>query len=269
VRIIRIKTISPTIRNMSGKKSTTTAAKPAASTATPAAAPKAAAAAPKAAAAPVAAAPAVVAAPVAVAPAAAPKAAAKGAAKKAETVVAPVVVEAPVVAAATTEATTASTEATETVTNEARFAEFSKKIASLQDLVKTLSTSLVAVSKELSVLQKSTAKELKEASKGRGKRGGKKADGAPRGLSGLTKPTLLSEELCKFLGVPAATQLGRSEVAKLVHGYVVKNNLQKPTNKKVILPDANMKGLLKLQSTDELSYFNIMHYLKPHFIKSA
>jgi chromatin remodeling complex protein RSC6 len=186
-----------------------------------------------------------------------------------------VVVAAPVVAAPTPAAVPAVEEKKEetVVSSEERFAEFSKKIASLQETVKTLTSALSTLSKDFVALQKLSSKELKEASKKGGRRGKKNqaANGTTtnRAQSGLTKPTLLSDDLCTFLGVPAKTQLGRSEVAKSIHGYVIKHNLQKAENKKIILPDATMKKLLNIQNGEELSYFNIMHYLKPHFIKTA
>ena len=189
------------------------------------------------------------AAPVAATPAPAPK---KTAAKKEEVV------------AATTE--TAATPAAED-----RFNDFAKKISSLQETVKTLTTALSTLSKEFNALQKASVKELKEASKKGGRRGKKQAGaaGARTGQSGLTKPTALSAELCTFLGIPVGSQIGRSEVAKNIHAYVVKHGLQKQENKKIILPDATMKKLLNIQNGEELSYFNIMHYLKTHFIKNT
>jgi chromatin remodeling complex protein RSC6 len=192
--------------------------------------------------------------------------------KKEEVVVAAPVVAAPVPTPAAVPAVEEKKEET-VVSSEERFAEFSKKIASLQETVKTLTSALSTLSKDFVALQKLSSKELKEASKKGGRRGKKNqaANGTTtnRAQSGLTKPTLLSDDLCTFLGVPAKTQLGRSEVAKSIHGYVIKHNLQKAENKKIILPDATMKKLLNIQNGEELSYFNIMHYLKPHFIKTA
>jgi chromatin remodeling complex protein RSC6 len=63
--------------------------------------------------------------------------------------------------------------------------------------------------------------------------------------------------------------IGRNEVTKLMHAYVVENKLKDPKNGQVIHPDSKMAALLKVDKNVELTYFNIQTYLKPHYIVAA
>jgi chromatin remodeling complex protein RSC6 len=85
--------------------------------------------------------------------------------------------------------------------------------------------------------------------------------------SGFITPTRISDELAKFLKVPVGTQLTRVDVSKLINGYINVNKLQDSKNGRIINPDAKLRKLLRIPPTDELSYFNMQKYLKPHFIR--
>ncbi len=77
----------------------------------------------------------------------------------------------------------------------------------------------------------------------------------------------LSRELTSFLKLPTGTALPRNTIPKLLHEYFVNNNLIDPENNKIILPDAKLIALFKLNPSDKLGYFNLMHYVKPHVSK--
>ena len=85
--------------------------------------------------------------------------------------------------------------------------------------------------------------------------------------SGFTQPTKISNELAKFLGKPAGTELARTDVSRLINTYISVNKLQDPQNGRVINPDSKLRSLLAIGENDELSYFNLQKYMKPHFYR--
>jgi chromatin remodeling complex protein RSC6 len=97
----------------------------------------------------------------------------------------------------------------------------------------------------------------------------KKRKSSQNKVSGFEKPTAISDELAKFVGEPVGTMLARTAVSKKIHEYVKSNNLQNPSNRRIIMPDAKLKKLLKTTGTDELSYFNLQKFLKVHFKKDV
>jgi chromatin remodeling complex protein RSC6 len=85
--------------------------------------------------------------------------------------------------------------------------------------------------------------------------------------SGFVVPTLISDQLCEFLGKPAGTKLARTDVSKLINIYIMDNKLQDPQNSRVINPDSKLRSLLNIGKNDELTYFNIQKYMKHHFYR--
>jgi chromatin remodeling complex protein RSC6 len=85
----------------------------------------------------------------------------------------------------------------------------------------------------------------------------------------FTKPTLISDELAEFLGKTVGTEMARTEVTKEIRQYISANKLQDPANGRIriIYPDEKLRKLLGLTNEDELNYFTLQKYLKPHFIK--
>lgn len=85
--------------------------------------------------------------------------------------------------------------------------------------------------------------------------------------TGFAKPSLISEELCKFLDKPSGTKMARTDVTKEVNKYIKEHNLQNPANKKEIKADATLTKLLNLKKGDDLNYFSLQKFLKDHFPK--
>lgn len=86
-------------------------------------------------------------------------------------------------------------------------------------------------------------------------------------MSGFTTPVRISNKLAEFLGKPKDTRMSRTEVSNEINNYIKKNNLQDFTNRYIIIkPDFKLISLLNLSPSDELTYFNLQKYLKPHFI---
>lgn len=86
--------------------------------------------------------------------------------------------------------------------------------------------------------------------------------------SGFAKPSLLSDELCDFLGVPYGTKLARTEVTKKLTSYIRENNLQNPNNKREINLDSKLRDLLKTPPGTVVTFFNIQKYLT-HYKKDT
>ena len=183
--------------------------------------------------------------------AAASPAAAKPKAEKASKKKEPVVVEA---AAPTEEVAPAVVEASNVSTE---FAGFMTKLQALGGLISTLKT-------EFRALEKKASRELKSATKA-GKRKRKTGNRSP---SGFVKPTLISDELASFLGKTKGTEMARTEVTREINAYIRANQLQDKTNGRRINADTKLSSLLKLNSGEELTYFNLQRYMSPHFAKS-
>jgi chromatin remodeling complex protein RSC6 len=201
------------------------------------------------------AAPVAAAAPAAAAPVKAPrakKAAAVAAAAPAPVVVASTPVESAAPAAAPAGPTTTLDEDLKAVT------------ANLNTLRETAAGLLAQVKK----LEKRVHREIKDARK-RKRRTAATTEGGeakPRQPSIFERPQQVTEELCKFLGKPAGTQMSRSEVTRAVNAYVNEKGLK---NKHDIKPDAALKKLLAYNDEKEpLTYFNLQRYLNRHYIKA-
>ena len=184
------------------------------------------------------------------------KAVAKKATKKsAETpvVVAPVVLEE--VVAAPVEATTAPSESTLVEQS----TDFFAKLQQLSSVISSLKA-------EYRSLEKKWTKELKNSAKNSNKKRKRAANRAP---SGFVKPTQISDELATFLEKPTGIEMARTEVTRDINSYIRTNNLQDKTNGRKINPDERLANLLKINSGEELTYFNLQKYMSRHFSKTA
>ena len=147
-----------------------------------------------------------------------------------------------------------------TVDTNAKLAEFGSKI-------NQVSTLLAAMKADYKSLEKSIAKDLKNASKS--KKSKKSSVPNPnRQASGFVKPSAVSEELLKFFGKETGTMMSRVEVSKEITAYIEKNSLKDKDNGRQINPDAKLTKLLKVGEGEVLTYFNLQRYLKIHFIKT-
>ena len=140
------------------------------------------------------------------------------------------------------------------------FNKFINQFQDIQTVMKTLHSNL-------KVLQKEVMRERKESKKKESKIKKKKSD-KKKNPSGIVKPTPISPELSKFLGLPVGELIARTEVTSKIIDYVKKHNLQDPSDKRNILPDDKLKELLQPGDTI-VSFFNIQTFLKNHFPSST
>jgi chromatin remodeling complex protein RSC6 len=85
--------------------------------------------------------------------------------------------------------------------------------------------------------------------------------------SGFAKPTIVTDELCKFMGRNSGTKIARTEVTQYIISYIKTNNLRDNDNRKIIVPDAPLKNLLGVEEDQEVTYFNIQKFMNKHFVK--
>jgi upstream activation factor subunit UAF30 len=137
--------------------------------------------------------------------------------------------------------------------------EFSAK---LQQLIGLLST----VKSDFKTLEKSVSREMKAAQKASAK---KRQSSGNRKPSGFVKPARISDELAAFLGKESGTEMSRTDVSKEINAYIVAHKLKNEKNGRIIHPDAKLTKLLKVQKDDELTFFNLQRYMKPHFAKAG
>ena len=139
------------------------------------------------------------------------------------------------------------------------YADYSSKLQAAHATWTTLRS-------EFRLLERQTARELKNAQKASQKKKRKVGNRAP---SGFVKPTLISNELAGFLGKPEGSEMARTDVTREINKYIRTNNLQDKENGRKIIPDKNLTSILKLKKGDELTYFNLQRYMSPHFAKAS
>jgi len=140
-----------------------------------------------------------------------------------------------------------------------KMSEYASKIQQFSNLVSTLKS-------DFKTLEKTVAREMKAAQKASSK---KKRSTGTRQPSGFVKPTLISDELAKFLGKTIGTEMARTEVSREINAYIRANSLQDKQNGRRIHPDGPLTKLLNVGKDDELTYFNLQRYMKHHFVKST
>jgi chromatin remodeling complex protein RSC6 len=140
-----------------------------------------------------------------------------------------------------------------------KLADFGNKIQQVLALASALKN-------EYKAIEKSLARERKNAKKASFKKSRKSSGN--RQPSGFIKPTRISDELAVFLGKPLGTEMARTAVSREINNYIRTNALQDKENGRKIIPDAKLTTLLKVSKDDALTYFNLQRFMKHHFIKS-
>lgn len=148
----------------------------------------------------------------------------------------------------------------EEVSVESKLAEFSTKLQQALSIFSTLKS-------DYKTLIKTVEREMKVARKASKKR--RSVAPGDRKPSGFTAPTRISDELAIFLNKEVGTEMARTSVSKEIHQYIQANGLARKDNGRFIIPDDKLCKILNCKKTDEISYFNLQTYLKPHFKKKG
>ena len=144
-------------------------------------------------------------------------------------------------------------------------ATLSSKLGDFSSKIQQVAALLTSMRSDYKVLERTVARELKQATKSKGKN---RKTSANKNPSGFVKPTKISDELIKFLGKEAGTEMSRVEVSKEINAYINEHKLKDEKCGRQINPDAKLTTLLKIIKDEILTFFNLQRYLKIHFIKA-
>lgn len=142
--------------------------------------------------------------------------------------------------------------------------EFDDLVTAIGEMKKRHAKEFSALVNRTKQLRKNSIKDIKQLNRQLGKKRKKNKNRKP---CGFQSPSAISKQLAKFLGEDEGVMIARTAVTKFITTYVKEHNLQKPENKRVILPDSKLKKLLNPPEDKELTYFNLQTYLVPHFPK--
>lgn len=137
---------------------------------------------------------------------------------------------------------------------------------SFQGVITSLATfksQITSLQQQLRCLEKNINRELSASRKEDEKRKMRKAK---RKASGFAKPGNISSELSSFMSKNEGELVARTEVTKYIIGYIKENGLQNPENRKIILPNEELKKLLSVNKDEEVTYFNLQKHMNHHFV---
>jgi len=97
----------------------------------------------------------------------------------------------------------------------------------------------------------------------------KKRQNAKNSPSGFAKPNKISDELCDFIGEQRGTEKSRTDITRFINSYIKEHNLNKPENKRFILPDEKLRKILNVDAKEEINYFILQKLISHHFPPSA
>ena len=130
--------------------------------------------------------------------------------------------------------------------------------------IQTQLNSLIALKNNHKLIEKQVVREIKNSQKSQLKKKKRVSNSADK-TSSFQKPTDISTEISKFIGVEVGTKLSRTEVNSKIHEYVISHNLRDEKDKRIIYPDEKLSALLRIPADTKLGYFNIQSYLSGHF----
>ena len=137
----------------------------------------------------------------------------------------------------------------------------------LQSIIEKVNTFVVMgkeLQSQLKVLGKDWDKQQKIIDKVQ-----KKRQNAKNSPSGFAKPNKISDELCDFIGEPRGTEKSRTDITRFINAYIKEHNLNKPENKRFILPDDKLRKILNVDANEEINYFILQKLISHHFPPSA
>lgn len=129
----------------------------------------------------------------------------------------------------------------------------------LLEMFAALELQMKDIKTQIKAVQKENVKNKKILNKEKARK--EKARKSP---SGFAKPTKISNEMCDFMKISRGSEKSRTEVTRSINQYIKANNLNNPTNKRLIIPDATLKKLLSLKDNEQISFFHMQKYLTPH-----
>lgn len=135
--------------------------------------------------------------------------------------------------------------------------DLAAKMSALSALFKETQAALKVLSKEYEKMKKTVSKSERKRANAR------------TNPNGFAKPALITDALCDFLSVPKGTEMSRTDVTRKINAYIKEHNLNKPENKRIILPDEKLRKILNVKPSEEVSFFSLQRFLSPLFVKKA
>jgi chromatin remodeling complex protein RSC6 len=83
---------------------------------------------------------------------------------------------------------------------------------------------------------------------------------------GFASPSVISAQLCSFMGHPEGTKIARTDVTKYIVNYIKEKQLQDTQDGRKINPDPALRSLI---GDGDITYFNLQHHMNKHFEKAA
>lgn len=127
--------------------------------------------------------------------------------------------------------------------------------------VKKTSDQNVSLLKFLTTLKNDTFKALKLKTRN--------VSSGDKNNSGFMKPVNVSDELRNFIDINNNDPVTRVLITQKLCQYIKENNLQKPEDKREIIPDEKMKKLFDIQpnESEKLTYYSMQRRVQRHIFK--
>lgn len=155
---------------------------------------------------------------------------------------------------------------------------FERLIKSKQDLVNDIKREI----QDLRKMQRDHEHAVKDASKRSKRKKVVRDENNPRKPSGFASPVVVSDELYEFLskyGVKQGEPVARTDVTRYITSYIKEHDLQNPSHRREIVPDATLKKIFgpptELQDPSNpdsplvMTYLKLQKYISQHFPKKA
>ena len=133
-------------------------------------------------------------------------------------------------------------------------------ISELTDKISSVQLEMKSIQQTLKLLTKEYEKQKKVITKVQRKR-----ENAKKSPSGFAKPCKISNELCKFVGIPEGSERSRTDITRFINAYVKEKNLNNPENRREFFPDEKLRAILNVKATDKVTYFILQRLIAHHF----
>ena len=152
---------------------------------------------------------------------------------------------------------------TDTTQQLENYGAIEKQLSDVMDSLSSVKQFITRVQGKVRGLDKLIKKEQKNIAKitERKNRGNRKP-------SGFAKPGPVSDELCLFMNKEKGTHMARTEVTQYIITYIKDKQLVNNDNKKIIVPNPELRSLLAVTEKDEITYFSLQRLMNRHFVSN-
>tara|TARA_B100000795_G_scaffold270055_2_gene262303 strand:+ start:3992 stop:4666 length:675 start_codon:yes stop_codon:yes gene_type:complete len=133
-------------------------------------------------------------------------------------------------------------------------------INELTDKISAVQLEFKSIQQTLKLLVKEYDKQKKVIAKVQ-----KKRENAKKSPSGFAKPCKISDDLCKFVGIPSGSEKSRTDITRHINSYVKEKNLNNPENRREFFPDEKLKSILNVKDGEKVTYFILQRLIAHHF----